>query len=94
MLLLDCYVVNGAVIHQAKRCRVHDNESYRDCAEVDKRVVELPSEGCWCSLQSRPLEIVVISATCLTLRAPQHVIYFQILPDILVTLASPVIWVG
>lgn len=67
--LLDSYVVGGAVIHQAEHCRVHGNERYRGCAEVTKRVVEVPCEGCWCSLQRRPLETVAISATRLIPRA-------------------------
>lgn len=45
--LLDSYVGNGVVVHQAKHCRVHDNESYR---VVTKRVPEVPSEGRQCSL--------------------------------------------
>lgn len=68
VLLLDSYVVDGAVIHQAKHCRVQ-GDSYESCAEVIKRVVEVPGEGCWCSLQRRPLETVVVSATWLILRA-------------------------
>lgn len=44
VLLLDSYVVDGAVIHQAKQCRVQ-GESYGGCKEVFKRVVEVPL--CW-----------------------------------------------
>lgn len=61
-LLLDSHVVGGAVIHQAEHCRVYGNERYRGCAEVTKKVVEVSGEGCWCSLQRRPLETVAISA--------------------------------
>lgn len=68
---MDSYVGNGVVVHQAKHCRVHDNESYR---VVTKRVPEVPSEGRRCSLQSRPLETMVIPATWLTLRAPGRLI--------------------
>lgn len=93
VLLLDSYVVDGAVIQQAKHCRVQ-GESYGGCAEVIKRVVEVPGEGCWCSLQRRPLGDRGGFCYVADTESPGHLICFWMLPYILVILASQVIWLG